>query len=69
MYSPKGSVHQFSNPFSAAVRALIVQSPDIGAQYFEDVAELLNTGAPPDKTAFLEVMARYGLVPAPASNA
>ncbi|MDM0078595.1 cupin domain-containing protein [Variovorax sp. J2P1-59] len=28
MFSPRGSVHQFSNPFDAEVRALIVQSPD-----------------------------------------
>ncbi len=37
MYSPKGSIHQFSNPFDGQARALIVQSPDIGAQYFLDV--------------------------------
>jgi uncharacterized cupin superfamily protein len=70
MFSPKGSVHQFSNPFAATVRALIVQSPDIGAQYFRDVAEVVNAGGPPDKAALVSVMTRYGLVPAaPAAPA
>ena len=64
MFTPKGTVHQFSNPFSALARALIVLSPDIGAQYFRDVGSVVNTGAPPDKASLLAVMARYGLVPA-----
>lgn len=64
MFSPKGSVHQFSNPFDAEARALVVQSPDIGAQYFRDVGAVVNTGGPPDKAALVAVMSRYGLVPA-----
>lgn len=65
MFSPKGSVHQFSNPFAAPVRALVVQSPDIGAQYFRDVRDTAQAGGgPPDKAAMLAVMTRYGLVPA-----
>ena len=65
MSTPKGSVHAFSNPFSEPARALIVMSPDIGAQYFRDVAAVVNAGGPPDKAALLSVMARYGLNPAP----
>lgn len=65
MSTPKGVVHAFSNPFAETARALIVQSPDIGAQYFKDVAAVVNAGGPPDKTALLSVMSRYGLVPAP----
>lgn len=64
MYSPKGSVHRFSNPFQENVRALIVQSPDIGAQYFQDIAGVVNVDGPPDKAAFVAIMTRYGLVPA-----
>lgn len=64
MFSPKGSVHQFANPFAATARALIVQSPDIGARYFRDVAEVAGAGGPPDKVALIAVMTRYGLVPA-----
>ncbi len=62
--TPKGVVHAFSNPFTVTARALIVQSPDIGAQYFKDVAGVVNAGGTPDKAALLSVMSRYGLVPA-----
>ena len=65
MSTPKGTVHAFSNPFTETARALIVMSPDIGAQYFRDVAAVVNSGGPPDKAALLSVMARYGLSPAP----
>jgi quercetin dioxygenase-like cupin family protein len=64
MSTPKGVVHAFSNPFAETARALIVLSPDIGAQYFRDVAAVASAGGPPDKVALLSVMARYGLVPA-----
>lgn len=64
MHTPRGSVHAFSNPFDATARALIILSPDIGAQYFEDVAAVINAGGPPDKAALVEVMNRYRLVPA-----
>jgi quercetin dioxygenase-like cupin family protein len=62
MSTPKGVVHAFSNPFAETARALVVQSPDIGAQYFKDVAAVINTGGPPDKAALVTIMSRYGLV-------
>ena len=65
MRTPKGSVHAFSNPHQEDARALIVLSPDIGAQYFRDVAEVVGTAGPPDRARLLAVMGRYGLVPAP----
>lgn len=65
MRTPKGSVHGFRNPHGEFAKALIVMTPDIGAQYFLDVAEIVNAGGPPDKTKLLAVMANYGLVPAP----
>nr|WP_279635306.1 cupin domain-containing protein [Cupriavidus lacunae] len=37
MHTPKGSVHAFSNPHQATAKALIVLTPDLGAQYFLDV--------------------------------
>lgn len=64
MSTPKGVVHAFANPFAQTARALIVQSPDIGPQYFREVAAVVNAGGPPDKAALVAVMARYGLVPA-----
>ena len=64
MGTPKGVVHGFSNPFTETARALVVQSPDIGAQYFKDVAVVINAGGPPDRTALVSVMSKYGLLPA-----
>jgi hypothetical protein len=68
MHTPKGVVHAFSNPFNQSAKALIVQSPDIGAQYFKDVAGVVNAGGPPDRAALVTIMARYGLVPAAPSG-
>ena len=65
MVTPRGSVHQFSNPNKERARALIVLAPDIGAQYFRDVAAVVNVGGAPDRAKLLGVMSRYGLVPAP----
>ena len=64
MHTPKGAVHGFSNPFDVPARALIILAPDIGAQYFRDVAAAMKPGGPPDKAALVAVMNRYGLVPA-----
>lgn len=64
MHTPRGTVHAFLNPFASVARALIILSPDIGAQYFRDVAAVANAGGPPDKAALVAVMSRYGLVPA-----
>lgn len=68
MHTPKGSVHGFSNPFETTARVLIILSPDIGAQYFKDVAEVVNAGGPPDRAKLQAVMGRYGLVPAPSGS-
>jgi quercetin dioxygenase-like cupin family protein len=64
MSTPRGSVHQFSNPGSETARALIMLSPDIGMQYFRDVSAVVNAGGPPDRVKLMEVMSRYGLIPA-----
>lgn len=65
MFTPRGSVHQFSNPHNETARALIILTPDIGAQYFRDVAAVVNADGPPDLGKLIGVMSRYGLVPAP----
>jgi len=66
MFTPRGSVHQFSNPHDQTARALIILTPDIGPQYFRDIAAIVNAGGPPDRAKLLDVMAQYGLVfPAP----
>ncbi|HSE42926.1 MAG TPA: cupin domain-containing protein [Acidobacteriota bacterium] len=62
MFTPRGSVHHFSNPHDNTARALIVLTPDIGAQYFRDIAEIANAGGPPDPAKIVAVMSQYGLV-------
>jgi len=64
MSTPRGAVHHFSNPGFETARALVMMTPDIGAQFFRDVAALANAGGPPDRAKLIEVMTRYGLVPA-----
>ncbi|NML47200.1 cupin domain-containing protein [Ramlibacter sp. G-1-2-2] len=64
MFTPRGSVHAFSNPHAVAARALVTNTPDIGAQYFRDVAAVVAAGGPPDKAKLLAVMQNYGLKPA-----
>ena len=64
MFSPKGSVHQFSNSHEGLARALVVLTPDIGAQYFRDVGQVVNAGGAPNREALLKVMSACGLVPA-----
>ncbi|MGA7802241.1 MAG: cupin domain-containing protein [Gammaproteobacteria bacterium] len=64
MSTPRGAVHAFFNPGTETVRALVMLTPDIGAQFFRDVGEVANAGGPPDRARLLEVMPRYGLVPA-----
>ena len=65
MHTPRGSVHGFSNPHETTARALIMLTPDIGTQYFRDVAAVVGAGGPPDRAKLLGVMKTYGLVPAP----
>ena len=61
MATPRGVVHGFSNPHSATVRVLIMNTPDIGAKYFREVAAIVNAGGPPDRNRLLETMQRFGL--------
>ena len=65
MYTPRGAVHGFSNPHDRPARALIVLTPDIGAQYFRDVAAVAGAPGGPNPAKIAEVMTRYGLVLAP----
>jgi len=68
MATPRGAVHAFSNPHAAAARALVVNTPDIGAAYFREVASLLGAGAPPDRARLIATMQRFGLTPAAPAN-
>jgi len=69
MYTPRGSVHAFSNPHDSPARALIILTPDIGARYFRDIAEAAAAPGGPNPAKMAVIMARYGLVLAPPKPA
>jgi quercetin dioxygenase-like cupin family protein len=64
MGTPRGAVHGFSNPHGVVARALVVNTPDIGAAYFREVSAIAGPGGPPDRAKLVDTMRRYGLVPA-----
>ena len=69
MATPCGVVHGFSNPFGMPARALVINTPDIGAQYFRDASTIINAGGPPDRAKLVAMMQGYGIVPAPPPEA
>jgi len=64
MATPRGIVHAFSNPHTVVARALVINTPDIGPQYFREVASIINAGGPPDRARLMATMQSFGLVPA-----
>ncbi len=69
MVTPRGVVHGFSNPHGVIARALVINTPDIGSQYFREVASIINAGGPPDRIRLMATMQRFGLVPAAPPSA
>ena len=69
MSTPRGSVHHFSNPGSETARSLVMMTPDIGVQFFREVGTLAAAGGPPDRAKLMEIMTRYGIVPAAPKQA
>lgn len=67
-YTPRGVVHAFSNPHEHVARALVILTPDIGAQYFRDVAQVVGAPGGPTPAKMAEVMTRYGLVLSPPQS-
>jgi len=63
MVTPRGVMHGFSNPHAAMARVLVINTPDIGSQYFREVAAIINVGGPPDRVRLAATMQRFGLVP------
>jgi len=41
---------------------LIINTPDIGAGYFREMASIINADGPPDRARLVATMQRYGLV-------
>ncbi|CAN7459165.1 cupin domain-containing protein [Phenylobacterium sp. LjRoot225] len=64
-YTLPGVVHGFSNPHDRPARVLVINTPDIGAQYFLDIAAAVAGPDGPDPARVVEVMRRYGLTIAP----
>lgn len=64
MATPRGEVHAFSNPHAVAARVLVINTPDIGSDYFREVASIVNRDGPPDKASLATIMRKFGLVPA-----
>lgn len=64
MSTPPGVVHGFSNPHAVTARALVINTPDIGAQYFREMGVIINAGGPLDRAKLMTTMQRFGLVPA-----
>jgi quercetin dioxygenase-like cupin family protein len=62
MSTPRGAVHHFSNQAAEPARALVILTPDIGEEYFREVAAVVNAGGPPDRAKLAQVMTRHGLV-------
>ncbi len=62
MHTPRGVTHAFNNPHSEKAKALIMLTPDIGAQYFRDIAEIVKAHGGPDPAKMAAMMTKYGLV-------
>jgi len=62
MHTPRGVAHAFSNPHGETAKALIMLTPDIGAQYFRDIAEIAGSPGGPDPAKMVAMMTKYGLV-------
>jgi hypothetical protein len=69
MATPCGAVHSFSNPHGQPARVLVINTPDIGAEYFREIASIMGRGGPPDKVALVATMRKFGLVPAAPPSA
>ena len=68
MATPCGTVHSFSNPHAQPARVLVINTPDIGAEYFREIASIMGRDGPPDKFAIIATMRKFGLVPASAPS-
>jgi uncharacterized cupin superfamily protein len=63
MTTPNGVAHAFSNPHAEVARALVINTPEIDAQYFREVAAIVNAGGPPDRAKLMATMRQFGLTP------
>ena len=65
IFIQRGVVHAFDNRGDSDARFLAIISPGLlGPSYFEEIAEVIGGGGPPDIGRIGEVMRRHGLTPA-----
>jgi hypothetical protein len=63
-FIPRGAVHGFNNLKQEDAKALAVITPALlGPIYFKEIAEIINTGGPPDVAKLKQVMTKHGLIP------
>ena len=61
---PRGAVHGFDNLKPVDAKGLAVITPALlGPIFFREVAEIVNTGLPPDLQKLAWVMSKHGLIP------
>jgi quercetin dioxygenase-like cupin family protein len=66
LFIRRGVIHGFDNDGDVDARFLAVISPGLlGPSYFEEIADVLGGGGPPDIERIGQVMRRHGLTPAP----
>ena len=65
LFIPRGRVHQFENLETQGARMLSVIAPGLlGPAYFQEIADVINPGGPPNVERIMEVMRRHGRRPA-----
>jgi quercetin dioxygenase-like cupin family protein len=66
LFIRRGVIHGFDNTGDVDARFLAVISPGLlGPSYFKEIAEVVDSGGPPNIEKIGEVMRRHGLTPAP----
>lgn len=64
LFIRRGSLHGFENSGTAAARSLNLITPGVlGPAYFQEIAQVVNAGGPPDMERLHAVMQRHGLRP------
>lgn len=62
VFVPLGVAHSFGNPGPGIGRILLITAPPGHERYFEELAELLARGGPPDPAAIAELRRKYDTV-------
>lgn len=66
LFIRRGVIHGFENRGQEDASALSIITPGLlGPAFFQDVADVLNAGGPPDVARIMAVMEKHGLKPAP----